>query len=75
MHDNFVLVEGGVGCFVDDVVNDGLVVGACVEQAKAIEGSPVGVVVDSISSVVFWQKFREMRFIAGVLEDESERCN
>ena len=54
MHDDFVLVEGGVGCFVDDVVYDGLVVGACVEQTQAIEGSTVGVVVDSISSIVFW---------------------
>ena len=72
MHDHFVLVEGGVGCFVDYVVNDGLVVGACVKQTKAIEGPAVGVVVDSIASIVFWQKFREMRFLTGVLEDESK---
>lgn len=56
MHDNFVLVEGGIGGFIDDVVNDGLVVGACVEQSKAIEGSSVGVVIDSVASVVFRQE-------------------
>ena len=33
MHDNLVLVEGGVGGFIDDVVNYGLIVSAGVQQS------------------------------------------
>lgn len=73
MHDNLVLIESGVGGLVDDVIDDGLIVGSSVEQPEAVESTSVGVVVDAISSVTLRQELRKMLPLMSVLEDQAER--
>ena len=72
MHDGIVLVEGGVCCFFDDVLDDGLVGGGGVEVGEAVEGAAVGVVVDSIAGVAFGEELGECCFFSGVFVDEAE---
>ena len=75
MHDNFVLIEGGIGSFIDDVVDNGLIISAGVQQSKAIEGSSVGIVIDSIPSIVLRKELRKVLPFMGILEDESQRSD
>ena len=72
MHDNFVLVKSRVRCLVNDVVNSGSIVSPSVYETQAIEGTSIGVVVDSITCIAFWQKFVEVIFLVSVLENKSK---
>jgi hypothetical protein len=57
MHDDFVLVEGRICCFIDDVVDYWVIVSACIEQSKAVECSSIGIVIDTVTRVVLGKEF------------------
>ena len=73
MHDDFILVKGRIGCFINDVVDYRVIVSACIEQSKAIECSSIGVVINTITSVVLGKEFGEMFSFMGIFEDKTKR--
>ena len=59
----------GIGTDANNIIDDILVTGSRKQQSKSIQGTSIGVEVDSVALVVFWQEFIENLLVFHIAEN------